>query len=73
MCPLSGTRPEDNAIHPLVEHLLKIEPPVHLANANNLPQETAEELLTSILHLADAELMDIVSWARGIPGKMTDK
>ncbi|KAK2148776.1 hypothetical protein LSH36_484g04134 [Paralvinella palmiformis] len=55
MCPLSGTRPEDNAIHPLVEHLLKIEPPVHLANANNLPQETAEELLTSILHLADAE------------------
>ena len=69
-CGSQSARPEPNTIHPLVEHLLKIEPPVRLANTSNLPQQNAEDTLAVILHLADAELMDVVGWARGIPGEL---
>lgn len=56
------------AIHPLVSHLMRIDPPVRHANHDPSLPDTWENLMGSLFKLADYELMDVISWAKNIPG-----
>lgn len=55
-------------MHPLVEHLLQIDPPVRMTGHDNSQPDSELGLVTSIIKLADLELVDIISWAKAIPG-----
>lgn len=56
-------------MHPLVEHLLQIDPPVRMTGHDNSQPDSELGLVTSIIKLADLELVDIISWAKAIPGE----
>ena len=56
-------------MHPLVEHLLQIDPPVRMTGHDNSQPDTEIGLVTSIMKLANLELVDIISWAKVIPGE----
>ena len=55
-------------IHPIVKILLDIEPPIRLTNHVALENETEESLMTSFVKLADTELVDVITWAKNVPG-----
>ena len=55
-------------IHPIVSELLKCDPPVRLTNHVPIEVETEESLMTSFVKLADTELVDVITWAKSVPG-----
>ena len=64
--------PDEMPQHPLVDYLMKIDPPPRLLGQNTAgPEEPLTEmtLMASILKLADMEIVDVISWAKAIPGE----
>ena len=55
-------------MHPLVEHLMGIDPPVRFSNHDPTLPDNEMNLLTSMLKLADFELVDVITWAKSVPG-----
>ena len=55
-------------IHPIVKILLDCEPPVRMSNHVATEDETEESLMTSFVKLADTELVDVITWAKNVPG-----
>lgn len=55
-------------IHPIVQILLDCDPPVRMTNHVALEVETEESLMTSFVKLADTELVDVITWAKSVPG-----
>ncbi len=60
---------EEKKIHPIVKLLLDCEPPQRMANHQPQVEETEESLMTSMVKLADTELVDVINWAKSVPGK----
>lgn len=56
-------------IHPLVQVMMRIEPPPRIMtwHDNNRPANE-NTLMTSLLKLANEEIVDIINWAKSIPG-----
>ena len=55
-------------MHPMVEHLLRIDPPLRMTGHDNQQPDTELNLVSSIIKLADLELIDIINWAKAING-----
>ena len=55
-------------IDPLVEHLLRIDPPMRASGHDSNKCETEMHLMTLLMRLADTELVDVINWAKSIPG-----
>ena len=51
---------------------MRIDPPVRFANHDNQLEDNHISLMTSMLKLADSELVDIINWAKAIPGEFTE-
>ena len=66
------TEPYEMPIHPIVSVLLECEPPVRLTNHVPRETETEESLMTSFVKLADTELVDVITWAKNVPGMVTN-
>lgn len=60
-----------NVPHPLVTRLLAIDTPVLIAEHNNLLPDTQATLMGSVLRLGGKELLDIINWAKSVPGTGT--
>ena len=67
------TEPNEMPVHPIVSVLLDCEPPVRLTNHVPRETETEESLMTSFVKLADTELVDVITWAKSVPGMVNKK
>lgn len=74
--PVAASPPEASSgsmpIHPLVEHLMRSDPPVRHSNHDPSLPDTRDSLMTSLLKLADFELMDVITWAKNVPGQWSE-
>ena len=68
MAPGKGQSQEEKKIHPIVKMLLECEPPQRMSNHQPQATETEESLMTSMVKLADTELVDVINWAKSVPG-----
>lgn len=57
-------------IHPLVQEMLRIEPPPRMTWYDTRPH-TEASLMASLMKLANDEMVDIINWAKAIPGDYT--
>jgi hypothetical protein len=51
-----------------VERLLLIDTPVLMADHDSSQPETEATIMGSILRLGGKELLDVIRWARSVPG-----
>jgi hypothetical protein len=55
-------------IHRLAEYLIKIDPPTRNSGHDNSLPDTEVNIMSSLMKLADTELVDVINWAKSIPG-----
>lgn len=60
--------PPTAPIHPLVQHMLRIEPPPRQTWHDHSSPPSEAGIMSSLLKLANEEMEDIVNWAKSIPG-----